>query len=139
MTNETFLAPVIALIIWTLIVWVILYVRRIPAMKAARMDPEQAKSPTGYWKNTLPLKVQAPAHNYNHLLEQPTIFYAFMVWAVLTANMSPIILYLAWAYIGLRVVHSLIQIATGPVMVRFSIFVLSTLCLTGMIVVAFLT
>ncbi|MEM9599737.1 MAG: MAPEG family protein [Pseudomonadota bacterium] len=138
MTNETFLAPVIALIIWTLIVWVILYMRRIPAMKAARMNPEHAKSPTGDWKNALPLKVQAPAHNYNHLLEQPTIFYAFMAWAVLTANISPIILYLAWGYVGLRVIHSLIQISTGPVMARFSIFALSTLCLIGMIVLALL-
>ncbi|GLQ19550.1 MAPEG family protein [Algimonas porphyrae] len=139
MTNEVFMAPMIALIIWTLIVWVVLFVRRVPAMKAARMDPELAKSPTGEWKNALPLKAQAPAHNYNHLMEQPTIFYAFMVWAVLTGNMSTPIAYLAWAYVGLRIVHSLVQISTGPVMTRFTLFILSTLCLIGMIVLALLT
>lgn len=133
---STFLAPVLGLIIWTLLIWLLMYSRRIPAMQAAKIDPDSAKSPAGEWKSQLPLKVEAAAHNYNHLMEQPTIFYAFMFWAALTQNMTQIGLYLAWAYVGLRVVHSLIQVSTGPVMVRFSIFSLSTLCLVGMIGVA---
>ena len=134
-----FLNPVIALVIWSLLVWVVLYARRIPAMNAAKIAPDTAKSPDGDWKGQLPLKVEAAALNYNHLMEQPTIFYAFMFWAFLTGNTSPVIGMLAWAYVGLRVVHSFIQVSTGPVMARFGVFTLSTLCLFVMIGLALLT
>ncbi|MGB3455631.1 MAG: MAPEG family protein [Litorimonas sp.] len=138
MDNSDFLAPVIALIIWTFVVWTILFARRVPAFKAHKVNPESAKSPNGDWKAALPLKVEAPAHNYNHLMEQPTIFYAFMFWAALTGEATAGILWLAWAYVGLRIVHSVIQISTGPVMARFGVFLISSICLIGMIVLAIL-
>lgn len=139
MDNGEFLAPVITLIIWTMVVWAVLYARRIPAMSQAKISPNAAKSPDGDWKAKLPLKVEAPAHNYNHLMEQPTLFYAFMFWAVLTAETTVPMLWLAWAYVVLRIVHSFIQISTGPVIARFGVFLISSLCLIGMIVTAFLT
>lgn len=138
MNNGDFLAPVIALVIWTLVVWCILFARRIPAFSKLKVDVENAKAPNGDWKKTLPLKVEAPAHNYNHLMEQPTIFYAFMFWAALSGEATPWMLYLAWAYVGLRIVHSFIQISTGPVIVRFAVFVISTFCLFGMVGLALL-
>lgn len=138
MDTTGFLTPVIALIVWTLMVWIVMYARRIPAMQAAKINPDTAKSPDGDWKSQLPMNVQAAAHNYNHLMEQPTIFYAFMFWALLSGVGTALIGTLAWAYVGLRVVHSVIQISTGPVMLRFGIFCLSTLCLIGMIVLALL-
>lgn len=138
MDTTGFLTPVIALIVWTLMVWIIMYARRIPAMQAAKIDPDTAKSPDGEWKSQLPIKVQAAAHNYNHLMEQPTIFYAFMFWALLSGVGTSLIGLLAWIYVGLRVVHSVIQISAGPVMVRFGIFSLSTLCLVAMVVLALL-
>jgi hypothetical protein len=138
MTSTTFLTPVLALIIWTLLIWVLMYARRIPAMQAAKIDPETAKSPDGKWKEELPLSVQASAHNYNHLLEQPTIFYALMFYVTLTAQMSTPIFYAAWAYVALRVLHSFIQVSSGKVMLRFSVFMLSTLTLIGMVVLTLL-
>lgn len=138
MTSTTFLAPVLALIIWTLLIWLLMYARRIPAMKAVQMDPETAKSPDGKWKEELPLSVQASAHNYNHLLEQPTIFYALMFYITLTAQMSTPIFYAGWAYVALRVLHSFIQVSSGKVMIRFSLFTLSTLTLIGMVVLTLL-
>lgn len=134
MTTEAFLAPVLTLIVWTLLIWILLYARRIPAMKAARISPDSAKSPNGDWKEKMPIKAEAPAHNYNHLLEQPTIFYALMFYIVLTSQMSTILHYLAWGYVGLRVVHSFIQSSAGPVMARFIVFALSTLVLMAMVV-----
>lgn len=138
MDTTGFLTPVIALIVWTLMVWIIMYARRIPAMQAAKIDPDSAKSPNGDWKSKLPLKVEAAAHNYNHLMEQPTIFYAFMFWALLSGVGTSLIGLLAWIYVGLRIIHSVIQISAGPVIVRFSIFSLSTLCLVAMVVLALL-
>ncbi len=138
MTSTSFLAPVLALIIWTLLIWLLMYARRIPAMQAAKMDPETAKSPDGKWKEELPLSVQASAHNYNHLLEQPTIFYALMFYVTLTAQISMPIYYAAWAYVVLRVLHSFIQVSAGKVMLRFGMFSLSTLVLIGMVTLTIL-
>jgi len=138
MTNEAFLTPVLALIVWTLLIWILLYLRRIPAMTKAKIKPDDAKSPNGDWKSKLPLKVEAPAHNYNHLLEQPTIFYALMFYIVLTAQISPLFYYLAWGYVGTRVLHSFIQSNAGPVILRFGVFTISTLILMGMVVLAIL-
>ena len=134
MTATAFLAPVLALIIWTLLIWALMYARRIPAMQAAKIDPESAKSPDGNWKDQLPLSVQASAHNYNHLLEQPTIFYALMFYITLTAQMSTPIYYVAWGYVALRVLHSFVQVSSGKVMLRFTLFSLSTMALIAMVV-----
>ena len=138
MDTTGFLTPVIALIIWTLIVWIILYAKRLPVLAKAGPLTDDAKSPDGEWKKAMPLKTQAAAHNYNHLMEQPTIFYAFMFYALLSGVGTAMIGMLAWAYVGLRVVHSLIQISAGPVMARFIIFSLSTFCLMAMVVLALL-
>jgi len=134
MTSRTFLAPVLALILWTFLVWVLLYIRRIPAMKAARMDPESMKSPNGAWKEALPIQAQAAAHNYNHLLEQPTLFYALMFYAALAGQISNWLLYAAWAYVALRVLHSFVQVSAGKVVLRFALFTLATLVLFGMLI-----
>jgi len=138
MTSTSFLTPVLALIIWTLLIWVLMYARRIPAMQAAKIDPDSAKSPDGKWKEEMPLSVQASAHNYNHLLEQPTIFYALMFYITLTAQMSAPIYYAAWAYVILRVLHSFVQVSAGKVMIRFAIFSLSTIMLFGMVALTLL-
>ena len=135
---DHFLSPVLALIIWSLIVWVILYARRIPMLKGADLSDDSAKSPDGAWKNQLPLKVQAPAHNYNHLMEQPTIFYALIFFLFLAEKQSAVGLTLAWAYVALRVIHSLIQMNAGAVPPRFLVFSLSTFCLMGMAATAFI-
>ena len=115
-----------------------MYARRIPAMQAAKIDPDTAKSPDGKWKEQLPLSVQASAHNYNHLMEQPTIFYALMFYVTLSAQMSPPIFYAAWVYVVLRVLHSFIQVSSGKVMLRFAVFSFSTLVLIGMVVLTLL-
>ena len=133
MTATTFLTPVLALIIWTLLIWVLMYARRLPAMKAANIDPDSAKSPDGRWKQDMPLSAQASAHNYNHLLEQPTIFYALMFYVTLTAQMSSSIFFAAWAYVALRVLHSFIQVSMGKVVFRFAVFSVSTIVLFVMV------
>ena len=134
MDMSDFLAPVLALIIWTLVVWIILYAKRLPALIKSGDLGDDIKSPDGKWKQAILLKIQAPAHNYNHLLEQPTIFYALMFFAALTGEMHAWVTYLGWAYFALRVLHSIIQMsATYRIELRFGVFALSTLCLFGMV------
>jgi hypothetical protein len=127
-TSTEFLMPVLALVAWTLVMWVWMYATRIPAMKAAGIDPQDAAYP-GTWAHRLRPGVRSVADNYNHLHEQPTIFYAVMFFAALTGGGDATALRLAWAYVLLRVVHSLVQATVNRVIVRFSIFALATLAL----------
>lgn len=130
MTTAQFLQPVIALIIWTLVIWLWMYATRIPAMQKAGIDPQAASQPgEGDWRAKIPASVHWKADNYNHLHEQPTIFYALMLVAAVSGGADQIALYLGWAYVGLRVIHSLIQVTVNKVVARFFVFVLSGIVL----------
>jgi len=131
-TSTEFLTPVLALVAWTLVMWFWMYATRLPAMKAAGIDPQEAAYP-GTWSHRLRPGVRSVADNYNHLHEQPTIFYALMFFAAITGGGDATALKLAWAYVALRVVHSLVQSTFNRVIVRFSVFALATLVLVVMV------
>lgn len=124
------LTPVLALIVWTLIVWIWMYATRIPAMQAAKVDPQAAIHPGSL--DVLPSAARVVADNYNHLHEQPTIFYALAFYTQLAGNGDAVAGRLAWAYVALRVVHSFVQIVVRNVSMRFAVFALSTLVLTAL-------
>lgn len=128
MTNIEFLQPVLALIVWTAIVWVWMYATRIPAMQKAGVDPDAARHP-GTYGDRLPANVRSVADNYNHLHEQPTIFYALMFFIVLTGGGDYLAVGLAWGYVALRIIHTLIQILSPKVLLRFSTFAISSIVL----------
>lgn len=121
------LTPVLALVVWTLIVWLWMYATRIPAMQKAKVDPQSALHPGSL--ATLPTDVRVVADNYNHLHEQPTIFYALMIYSHLAGVADGLNMALAWGYVALRVAHSFAQIVLKRVVVRFSLFALSTILL----------
>lgn len=123
-----FLTPVLVLVAWTLVMWAWMYATRIPAMKAAGIDPQEAAYP-GTLAHRLRPGVRSVADNYNHLHEQPTVFYALMFFAALTGGGDSAALTLAWCYVGLRIVHSLVQATFNRVVLRFSVFVLATIVL----------
>jgi len=121
------LTPVLALVCWTLIVWVWMYATRIPAMQKAKIDPQSAIHPGSL--SVLPADVRVVAENYNHLHEQPTIFYALAIYTHLAGADGELAVMLAWAYVALRVVHSFMQIVVKRVILRFTAFALGSLCL----------
>ena len=127
-SSTSFLSPVLALVVWTLVMWVWMYATRIPGMRKARIAPQQAAHP-GTWESRMPEQARGVAENYNHLHEQPTIFYALMFFAALTAGGDATSLTLAWVYVVSRVVHSLVQATVNQVMLRFSVFTLGSLTL----------
>ena len=132
-TYSPIIAPVIALALWTHVMWAWMYATRIPAIQKARMvlDPE---APRGEQMGSLPARVRWKADNYNHLMEQPTVFYAVaLALAVLGAGGGTNAT-LAWAYVASRVVHSLVQATFNKIEVRFSIFLLSSLILIALTV-----
>ena len=124
------LTPVLALIVLSLLVWIWMYATRIPAMQRAGIDPQNARHPGSL--DGLPSSARQVADNYNHLMEQPTIFYALVFYIVLAGHSDNFGIYLAWSYVGLRVLHTLIQCTVNNVTMRFSVFALSTLVLMAM-------
>lgn len=133
MELQNFLLPVITLIAWTMLVWLWMYATRIPAMTEAAINPDDARHP-GTYGHLLPSNVRAVADNYNHLHEQPTVFYALMFFAALTGGADQTALYLAWGYVALRVLHSLVQILVSKVIPRFAVFALGSLVLIALTV-----
>ncbi|GGC01924.1 membrane protein [Novosphingobium endophyticum] len=130
MIGMAILQPVVALAAWTMVMWFWLYGTRIPALSAAKVDPEELVSdPTVSLDNVLPPQVQWKAHNYNHLHEAPTVFYAVAITLAIIGQGDGLNAQVGWAYVGLRVIHSIIQSTINKVTVRFGIFALSSFCL----------
>lgn len=127
------LAPVIALALWTHVMWAWMYATRIPAIQGAKMKLDPT-APRGEQMATLPAKVRWKADNYNHLMEQPTVFYAVAIALAVLGQGSGINVTLAWVYVGMRVVHSVLQATWNKIEARFSVFFLSSLVLIALTV-----
>ncbi|MBD3645333.1 MAPEG family protein [Alcanivorax sp.] len=127
------IAPVVVLVAWSMVMWLWMYVTRLPAMRAAKMKPDP-QAPRGEQMNTLPASVRWKADNYNHLMEQPTVFYAVALSLALLGQGDGINLTLAWTYVGIRVVHSVLQALINKIELRFVLFALSSLVLIGLTV-----
>jgi hypothetical protein len=125
------IGPVLALVAWTFVMWVWMYATRIPAMQEARVDMAEL-SRTGA-KLSLPPEVARVADNYNHLHEQPTIFYAVALAAQLGGAADGLNIGLAWSYVAARVVHSLVQATKNVIPVRFAVFALGSLVLFALL------
>lgn len=130
--QSSMVAPVMALVAWSLVIWVWMYVQRIPAMQKAGIKPQDARFPGSLDK--LPDAARQAADNYNHLMEQPTIFYAAALAIEVAGHGDGMAVHLAWVYVGLRVLHSLVQVSINLVALRFLLFVLSTGVLAGMVI-----
>jgi hypothetical protein len=119
------LQPVVALVLWSMVMWAWLYATRLPAMIGARtkLDPTL---PRDVMLGGLPPRVRWKADNYNHLMEQPTLFYATVLTLALLEQGDALNLGLAWAYVVLRVLHSLIQALVNVIIVRFTVFMIAS-------------
>ena len=132
MYQHGLILPVLALAGWTFVMWAWLYATRIPAMRKARVNLEEMRQ-TGA-KPNLPPEISRVADNYNHLHEQPTVFYAVALAAQIASANDPINIGLAWAYVAIRIVHSLIQATANIIMLRFTVFCLASLALAALLV-----
>ena len=127
------LAPAAVLVLWSLVMLLWTAGTRFPAMAKAGMDLKNA-APGGRGadlETVLDPKTNWKSHNYTHLMEQPTLFYATLtILAIMGAGATDVLL--AWAYVGIRIVHSIWQATVNVVSVRFTLFVISTGCLLAL-------
>jgi hypothetical protein len=126
------MTPILALIMWTFVMWFWMYATRLPAMRAARIDPAKLKGKESL--AALPPQVSWVADNYNHLHEQPTAFYALCIYSFMVGVKDDINIALAWAYVAIRIVHSLVQVTGNYVPARFLIFVSGSVVLLAIAV-----
>jgi hypothetical protein len=129
--DNPLLAPAAVLVLWSLVILLWTIVTRFPAFKEAGLDPAAAPAGTRYQdvEAGLPQRVNWKSHNYTHLMEQPTLFYATIAILVLAGEGTAFNVGLAWAYVGLRVAHSLWQVLVNTLPVRIVLFALSTTAL----------
>lgn len=132
-TQSPILFPVMILAAWTMVMWTWMYATRLPAIfkMKMRLDPN---APRGEQMNTLPAKVRWKADNYNHLMEQPTVFYAVAIILAMIGEGGGLNANLAWGYVALRIIHSLVQAVINKIEWRFFVFILSSLLLFGLVI-----
>jgi hypothetical protein len=133
--HSSIFAPAIVLVLWSLIMLVWLAGTRLPAMAKAGIALGAVVGKRGRdLEGVIPDRVNWKAHNYAHLMEQPTLFYATVIILGVIGQGEGLNLQLAWAYVGLRIVHSIVQATWNRVAVRFTIFFTSTLVLLALAV-----
>ena len=132
MENTAILQPVIALGLWTGVIMIWMYATRVPAIGKLNMSNDEMMHPPGL--DALPSEVRRISDNYNHLFEQPTLFYATVLTIAIAGHVDAVAVNAAWAFVVLRVIHSLVQTTVNIVLVRFGIFLLSWLALLVLIV-----
>ena len=138
--DTSILAPAAALVVWSIIMLFWMAVTRLPAMSKIGMDLSKA-APGGRGQDIDPHvspSVAWKSHNYTHLMEQPTIFYATIMILAISGGATSLTVSLAWGYTVLRVIHSIWQATVNTVAIRFVFFLLSSLCLTILAVQALL-
>lgn len=123
------LAPVVTLVAWSIVMLIWLAIKRAPFLRNIG-----SLTPGLRGEDMPPGPHNWPAHNYQHLMEQPTIFYAIVFALVLMGFDHPINVWLAWTYVALRIIHSIFQATVNIVRIRFAIFLLSTICLLSLTV-----
>ncbi len=127
------LAPVALLVLWSMVMWAWMLATRMGALKKMGVDISKVRgTKPNMLDGVLPDKTMWVAHNYNHLMEQPTAFYAAALALAIMGMGDGLNAWLAWGYVGLRIVHSLVQATTNIVGIRFMLFVLSSLCLIAL-------
>ena len=124
---QSMMTPVLILISWTLVMWLWMYATRIPAMQKAGINASKMREKSEM--DVLPRSVRQIADNYNHLHEQPVLFYALAVYSHLVGVADPVNVALAWGYVAFRVAHSVFQATVNFIPARFGLFLFASICL----------
>jgi hypothetical protein len=128
MEASAILQPVFVVGLLTVVMMIWMLATRVPEMSRRGIDPQQAQD-TSRMRDLLPPEIMRVSNNYNHLFEQPTLFYAVAISIAALGLVDSLHVYCAWAYAILRIAHSLVQATVDIVMIRFGLFLLSWIAL----------
>ncbi len=132
MSDNAIFIPFFGLMLLTMAVWVLMYIRRLSWISANSPDPQSISTPEKL-NQVLPEAVNYPSNNLKNLFELPVLFYALCLHLVAVTQVDPLYVYGAYAYLGLRVAHSAVHCTVNIVLLRFGLYVVSSLILWLMI------
>jgi hypothetical protein len=121
--------PCAAMVGLTGAVWLKLYADRLGEMRARQIAPQSVATTRAA---ATQLERTQAAENFRNLFEVPVLFYVLCIALVLEGGSTPGFFAAAWAYVGLRSIHSLIHVTYNRVTHRFLVYVASTLLLFAM-------
>jgi hypothetical protein len=127
--QSAILLPMVVLAIWTMLVLLLVPYRRTKAALARQVKVNDFKFGESA---AVPPDVSIPNRNLMNLLEMPVLFYAACISFYITQLATPTVLALAWMFVGLRLVHSLIHLSYNMVLHRLAAFATSNLVLLVM-------
>lgn len=134
MADAALLHPLLTLVGWTFVMWVWLYATRFPAIHKAKVDLKEMSRTGQPIRQVLPPEVSRVADNYSHLHEQPTLFYALVLCASQLGAVDSLQVGLAWTYVALRIVHSIIQSTQNVIPIRFVVFLSGSIVLFALFI-----
>lgn len=126
--SQAILAPFLAMMLLTALVWVYMYSRRLGYIKANRIQPQDLATPEMAAK-LLPEAVTLPANNVRNLLELPVVFYALCLYLYVTGSVDGVHVVSAWMFVALRAVHSAVHCTVNIVVLRFASYFAAALVL----------
>ncbi len=126
MPQSAIFGPVLATLALTFVVWIVLFARRIPFINASGATPEQLATP-GHLAEIQPPEVSNPSDNFKNLFEIPVLFYVLAGYLFATEQVDGLHVAAGWVFFGFRVLHSAVHCTVNIVMLRFVLYLLSTL------------
>jgi hypothetical protein len=126
MPQTAIFGPVLATVFLAFLVWVYMYIQRIRFITQSGITPEELAVP-GALAQVSPPEVSNPSDNFKNLFEIPVIFYALALYLFVTGQVDVAYMTVAWIFVGFRVLHSLVHCTVNVVMLRFYLYLLSTL------------
>ena len=136
MNQNAIFIPFLGLMILTILVWVYMYYLRLPYLMHNRINPQDV-STSDKLKTIIPEQINLSAENLKNLFELPVLFYAICIYLYVTNTVDTIYLLLAYVFVVMRIIHSVIQCTCNRVMHRFYAYLVSSIALWIMIVRAF--
>lgn len=126
MPQTAIFGPLFATILLTFVVWVYMYIRRIAFITGRKLTPAEMAIP-GRLAELSPPEVSNPSDNFKNLFEMPVIFYALALYLFATSQVDATHVAAAWIFVAFRVLHSAMHCTINIVIVRFYLYLFSTL------------
>lgn len=134
--NHSILEPALAMVVLTFVVWSVMYVLRLGYITAKKLDVQSLSSPEKM-SAALPEHVNNAANNLKNLFEVPVLFYVVCFYIAVVGTSSQTLVTLAWAYVSLRALHSLVHCSVNIVKLRFTFYFASCVVLITMLSMAY--
>jgi hypothetical protein len=126
MKQDAIFSPFFATLFLTFLVWVYMYIRRISFITRNKIGSEKLTIP-GTLAQISPANVSNPSDNLKNLFEIPVLFYGLTLYLFVTQQVDTVYVNAAWIFVIFRALHSVVHCTFNLIMLRFYLYLFSTL------------